>query len=43
MDITFYNDDQTVFNYRACGVMFDGKRVLLHRMKDDVRIKEIEL
>lgn len=35
MDITFYNNDKTVFNYRACGVIYDGKRVLLHRMKDD--------
>jgi ADP-ribose pyrophosphatase YjhB (NUDIX family) len=36
MDITFYNNDQTVFNYRTCGVISDGKRVLLHRRKDDV-------
>lgn len=36
MDITFYNDDQTAFNYRTCGVISDGKRVLLHRRKDDV-------
>lgn len=35
MDITFYNDDQTVFNYRTCGVISDGKRVLLHRRKCD--------
>ena len=35
MDITFYNDDETVFNYRTCGVITDDKRILLHRMKDD--------
>lgn len=35
MDITFYNHDKTVFNYRTCGVISDGYRVLLHRMKDD--------
>lgn len=35
MDITFYNDDQTVFNYRTCGVISDGKRVLLHRRRCD--------
>lgn len=35
MDITFYNNDKTVFNYRTCGVITDGNRILLHRMKDD--------
>lgn len=36
MDITFYNNDQTVFNFRTCGVISDGERVLLHRRKDDI-------
>lgn len=35
MDITFYNNDSTVFNYRTCGVISDGKRILLHRKEDD--------
>ena len=35
MDITFYNADKTVFNYRTCGVITDDKRILLHKMKDD--------
>lgn len=35
MDITFYNNDNTVFNYRTCSVITDGKRLLLHRGKDD--------
>ena len=35
MDITFYNNDETVFNYRTCGVITDDKRILLHRMRDD--------
>jgi ADP-ribose pyrophosphatase YjhB (NUDIX family) len=35
MDITFYNNDKTVFNYRTCGVITNGKRILLHRRKDD--------
>lgn len=35
MDITFYNNDETVFNYRTCGVITDDKRILLHRMNDD--------
>ena len=35
MDITFYNDDEIVFNYRTCGVITDDKRVLLHRRQED--------
>jgi ADP-ribose pyrophosphatase YjhB (NUDIX family) len=35
MDITYYNNDNTVFNYRTCGIISDEKRILLHRMKDD--------
>lgn len=35
MDVNFYNNDKTVFNYRTCGVIFDGKRILLHRRKND--------
>lgn len=35
MDITFYNNDKSVFNFRACGVIFDGRKVLLHRRKND--------
>lgn len=35
MDITFYNNDSTVFNYRTCGVISDGKRILLDRREDD--------
>ncbi|MBM7868624.1 ADP-ribose pyrophosphatase YjhB (NUDIX family) [Clostridium pascui] len=35
MDITFYNNDSTVFNYRTCGVISDGKRILLNRREDD--------
>jgi len=35
MDITFYNNDSTVFNYRTCGVISDGKRILLHRREND--------
>jgi ADP-ribose pyrophosphatase YjhB (NUDIX family) len=35
MDITFYNNDRTIFNYRTCGVISDGKRLLLHRRKGD--------
>ncbi|WP_186430402.1 NUDIX hydrolase [Clostridium sp. BSD9I1] len=35
MDITFYNSDSTVFNYRTCGVISDGKRILLHTREDD--------
>lgn len=35
MDITFYNNNSTVFNYRTCGVISDGKRILLHRREDD--------
>ena len=35
MDITFYNNNETVFNYRTCGVITDDKRILLHRMKED--------
>ncbi|MCB2307410.1 NUDIX domain-containing protein [Clostridium estertheticum] len=32
IDITFYNNNETVFNYRTCGVITDDKRILLHRM-----------
>jgi len=35
MDITFYNSDKSVFNFRACGLIFDGRKVLLHRRKND--------
>jgi len=35
MDITYCNNDKTVFNYRTCGVILKGERILLHRMKDD--------
>jgi ADP-ribose pyrophosphatase YjhB (NUDIX family) len=35
MDITFYNNDRTIFNYRTCGVISDGKRLLLHTGKGD--------
>jgi ADP-ribose pyrophosphatase YjhB (NUDIX family) len=35
MDITYYNNDNTVFNFRTCGIILDEKRILLHRMKDD--------
>lgn len=35
MDITYYNNDKTVFNYRTCAVIIDDKRILLHKMKDD--------
>lgn len=35
MDITYYNNDKTIFNYRTCAVITDGKRILLHKGKDD--------
>lgn len=35
MDITYYNNDKTVFNYRTCAVITDDKRMLLHKGKDD--------
>lgn len=35
MDINYSNNDQTVFNYRTCGVISDGKRILVHKRKDD--------
>ncbi|MBU3090875.1 NUDIX hydrolase [Clostridium sp. CF011] len=35
MDITFYNNNETVFNYRTCEVITDDKKILLHRMEDD--------
>ncbi|MCB2342901.1 NUDIX hydrolase [Clostridium estertheticum] len=35
MDITFYNNNETVFNYRTCGVITDDKRILLHRVIDN--------
>ena len=35
MDIIFYNNDKSVFNFRTCGVIFDGRKVLLHRRKID--------
>ena len=40
MDITFYNNDKTVFNYRTCGVITDNNRILLHKMKIN-NIKDI--
>lgn len=35
MDITYFNNDKTVFNYRTCAVIIDEERLLLHKMKDD--------